>query len=333
MTVQIFEAGDVALASGETFPDLRLAYRTYGELNAARDNAVLYPTSFAAQHQEIDWLIGPGGILDTDEHFIVVIDLPGNGLSSSPSTTPAYAPLTYHDVVAVQRRLLAKRFRIERLALVYGWSMGGMQAYHWAARYPEMVERAAILCASAKCSPYNSVFIEGVRAALTADPAYRDGRFVGAPVTGIRAMGRVYAGWATSHAFYRDELWRVEGHTSLEDYLVAVWDTDFTRRDPADLLAQLDIWQSGDISACDEFAGDLDIALAGITAHVLLMPGTTDRYFDASDNQQESVKLKNAASVALRPIPSDYGHIAGNPVAIPADQEFIRAQVAALLQK
>ena len=59
-----------------------------------------------------------------------------------------------------------------------------------------------------------------MKAALTADPAFRDGRFVEKPVAGLRAMGRVYAGWAMSHAFYRDEVWREAGFNSLEDYLV-----------------------------------------------------------------------------------------------------------------
>jgi homoserine acetyltransferase len=102
--------------------------------------------------------------------------------------------------------------------------MGGMQAYHWAACHPDMVERAAVVCGSARCSPYNHVFLEGVKAALTADPMFRDGRFVDKPSAGLRAMGRVYAGWAMSHAFYRDEVWREAGFHSLEDYLARAWD-------------------------------------------------------------------------------------------------------------
>ena len=128
--------------------------------------------------------------------------------------------------------------------------MGGMQAYHWAACHPDMVERAAVVCGSARCSPYNHVFLEGVKAALTADPAFRDGRFVEKPVAGLRAMGRVYAGWAMSHAFYRDEVWREAGFNSLEDYLARSWDGAFARRDANDLLAQIGIWQRGDISRC-----------------------------------------------------------------------------------
>jgi homoserine O-acetyltransferase len=336
---EIFEAGDVTLQGGAVFPQLKLAYKTFGTLNAARDNVILYPTSFSAQHTDIEWLVQPGGALDPNSYFIVIANQFGNGLSSSPSNSrdvPGEAPFpafSYYDGVAIQRRLLAERFGVTRLALVYGWSMGGMQAYHWAARHPEMVERAAVVCGSARCSPYNHVFLEGVKAALTGDPAYRDGRFVARPTAGYRAMGRVYAGWAMSHEFYREEAWREAGFASLEDYLAGTWDTTFARRDANDLLAQIAIWQAGDIGRCDEFGGDFDRALAAIKAHMLLMPGRTDRYFDMRDNEDELGRLVNARSAALRAIPSIHGHRAGNPVNNAADRAFINAEISALLQR
>ncbi|MBC9880673.1 alpha/beta fold hydrolase [Bradyrhizobium sp. INPA01-394B] len=332
---EIFEAGDVTLQSGVVFPAMKLAYKTYGTLNQARDNVVLYPTSFSAQHFETEWLIGPDGVLDPASYFIVIPNLFGNGLSSSPSNSDGtpFPDVTYHDAIGIQHRLLTERFGVTKLALVYGWSMGGMQAYHWAALHPEMVERAAVVCGSARCAPYNYVFLESVKAALTGDPAFRDGRFVERPVAGYRAMGRVYAGWAMSHGFYREELWREAGFTSLEDYLVRAWDMTFARRDANDLLAQIGIWQRGDISRCAAFGGDLDRALTTIKAHMLLLPGVTDRYFDVRDNEDELGRLVNAKSAVLHPIPSLHGHRAGNPVNNPRDLAFLKAEIAALLDK
>lgn len=331
----IFEAGDVALQSGAVFPALKLAYKTYGTLSPARDNVILYPTSFSAQHFDTEWLIGPDGVLDPTRYFIIIPNLFGNGLSSSPSNSgeAPFPQLDYHDAIAVQHRLLTERFGASKLALVYGWSMGGMQGYHWAALHPDMVERVAVVCGSARCASYNHVFLEGVKAALTGDPAFRNGRFVEKPVAGYRAMGRVYAGWAMSHGFYRDELWREAGFTSLEDYLVRVWDATFARRDANDLLAQIGIWQRGDVSRCASFGGDFDRALAAIKAHTLLMPGATDRYFDVRDNEDELGRLVNAKSAVLHPIPSLHGHRAGNPVNNPRDQAFIKAEIATLLSK
>src|ERR1700675_3638465 len=134
---QIFEAGDVALQSGVVFRSLRLAYQTYGTLNANKDNVIVYPTSFSAQHYDTEWLIQPGGILDPDSYFIVIPNLFCNGLSSSPSNSgeaPGSAPfpdISYHDAVALQRRLLAEQFGIKRIARVFGWSVGGRRAFPW----------------------------------------------------------------------------------------------------------------------------------------------------------------------------------------------------------
>ncbi|MFH1343156.1 MAG: alpha/beta fold hydrolase [Pseudomonadota bacterium] len=334
---ELFDAGEVTLQSGDVFPGIRLAYKTFGRLNTARDNVIVYPTSFSAQHYDTEWLVGPGGVLDSDRYFIIIPNLFGNGLSSSPSNSEQvfghgrFPDISYHDAVSVQHRLLTQRFGITRIAMVYGWSMGGMQAYHWAAIYPDMVERAAIVCGSARCSPFNFVFLEGVKAALTADAAYVDDRFVSKPAAGLRAMGRVYAGWAMSHGFYRDELWRELGFSSLEDFLARSWDSAFTRRDANDLLSQIRMWQRGDISQCEAFGGDLSKALAAIKSRVLLMPGQTDGYFQVRDNKDELDLLANARSAELIPIPSLYGHRAGNPAFIPADRAFLHATVSAFL--
>ena len=86
---EIFEAGDVTLQSGTVFPSLKLAYKTYGTLSPARDNVILYPTSFSAQHFDTEWLIRPDGVLDPSRYFIIIPNLFGNGLSSSPSNTAA----------------------------------------------------------------------------------------------------------------------------------------------------------------------------------------------------------------------------------------------------
>jgi homoserine O-acetyltransferase len=128
-------------------------------------------------------------------------------------------------------------------------------------------------------------------------------------------------------------MWREAGFISLKDYLVRAWDGAFARRDANDLLAQVGIWQRGDISCCAAFGGDFDRALAAIKAHMLLMPSATDRYFDVRDNEDELGKLVNAKSAVLHPIPSLHGHRAGNPVTNPRDKAFLKAEVAALLSK
>ena len=305
-------------------------------MNADKSNAILYPTSYSAQHHDTQFMVGEGAALDPSRYFIIIPNPFGNGLSSSPSNTPwpdvgtRYPDVTYFDAVHVQRRMLAELWGIEKLALVYGWSMGAMQAYHWGALFPDAVERISVVCGSARCAPHNQVFIEGAKHALMADTAYRDGVFTERPVRGFRAMGRVYAGWALSQTFYREELWRSFGASSLEDYLVTYWETAFARRDPADLLAQFWTWQHGDISANPMYGGDLPKALAAIKALTLLMPGDHDLYFQVDDNRLEIQHLTNAE---LHPIPSVWGHRAGNPVTQQQDRAFIDSHVKALLAR
>ena len=90
---------------------------------------------------------------------------------------------------------------------------------------------------SAKTSAHNFVFLEGVKAALTADSVWQDGWFATPPTRVFQAMGRVYAGWGLSQAFYREEIWRKIGFSSLEDFLIGSCEANFRRPDANDLLA------------------------------------------------------------------------------------------------
>lgn len=331
---QVFDAGNVLLQSGRTFRNMTLAYKTFGTLNDDKSNVIVYPTSYSAQHYDTQFMVGDGAALDSSKYFIIIPNLFGNGLSSSPSNTPwpdvgtRYPNVTCFDAVHVQRRMLKALWGIDTVALVYGWSMGAMQAYHWAALFPDAVERIAVVCGAARCAPHNYVFIEGVKHALMADPAFRDGVFTERPVRGFRAMARAYASWALSQTFYREELWRTVGATSLEDYLVTFWEANYVRRDPSDLLAQFWTWQHGDISANTTYGGDFPKALANIRAKTLLMPGDQDLYFQVEDNRREMQHLKTGE---LHPIPSVWGHRAGNPLNQPEDRAFIETRVKALL--
>ena len=317
-----FRLGDFQVQSGEVIRDARLVWKTYGTLAPERDNVVLYPCSYGATHADMEWLIRPDGILDPTRWFVVIPNMFSNGMSSGAADSPGYPTLvTPWDNVQAQHRLLTEQFGIDRLHAVYGFSMGAQQAYHWAALFGDVVERIVVNCGSAKTAPHNFVFLEGVRTAVQAARTSEEG---------LRAMGRIYAGWALSQTFYRREMWRGLGFKDLEDFLVRSWEASFLRRKASDLMAQLWTWQAGDISANDLYRGDLPMALAGIKAKVLLMPSATDLYFQTDDNKAELPHLKYARLVE---IPSVWGHRAGNPAANPEDASFIDKQVTALLNE
>ena len=85
---ELFELGDIELQMGMTLRGASLAYKTYGTLNADKSNAIVYPTWYSGRHADNEWLIGDGMALDPSKYFIVVPNMLGNGLSSSPSNMP-----------------------------------------------------------------------------------------------------------------------------------------------------------------------------------------------------------------------------------------------------
>jgi homoserine O-acetyltransferase len=208
-----------------------------------------------------------------------------------------------------------------------GWSMGAQQTNQWGCLYPEMVERIAPFCGSARTAPHNIVFLEGVKAALTSDAAWNGGWYTTPPTRGLRAVGRVYAGWGLSQPFYRQELWRELGFSSLEDFLVGYWEGFFLKKDANNLLAMLWSWQHGDISANPVFGGDFKKALGAIRARAIVMPAERDLYFPAADNEWEVAQMPNAE---YRPIPGVWGHFAGGGSS-PVDTRFIDDALRELL--
>jgi homoserine O-acetyltransferase len=318
------------LQCGAVLPAARLVYQTYGELASDRRNVILYPTSYGAQHSDIDWLIGPDRILDPSRWFIVIPNMLGNGLSSAPSNDPAVGLaedgfwFTHWDNVRAQETLLRQVFGVDSLALVYGWSMGAQQAYHWGALYPDRVKRIVALCGTARTTEHNTIFLQSLRSALTADPAWDGRRFQTVPDRGLRAYARIYASWAASQGFYRDRLYVPLGYRDLEDYLVRAWEASYRQRDPHNLLAMIDTWLRCDVGDNPAYGGDTVKALRSIRAHTFVMPGTTDLYFTPEDCAAEAEQIPHAT---YRPIPSIWGHRAGNPYQNPDDEAFIRTAV------
>lgn len=294
MDYEIFEPGDVTLQSGMTLRNAFLAYKTYGTLNSDKSNAIVYPTRYSGQHYDNEWLIGDGMALDPQKYFIIVPNMLGNGLSSSPSNTPPpfdkarFPQVTVYDNVRLQHQLVTQKFGIEKIALVTGWSMGAQQTFQWGASYPDMVERIAPFAGTAKTWPHNFVFLEGVKAALRADATWNNGWYTEQPTTGLRAVGRVYAGWGFSQAFYREERYRELGYHSLEDFLVGYWEGFFLKKDANNLLAMAWTWQNGDISADPKYNGDFEKALRSIKARAVVMPGRVDLYFTPEDGEYEA---------------------------------------------
>ena len=189
----------ITLAGGAVLPAFELVYETYGELNAARSNAVLVCHALSGNHHvagrhadnpnNIGWwdnLVGPGKPLDTRRFFVVGVNNLGGcyGSTGPVSTNPAtgkpwgadFPVVIVEDWVATQARL-ADRLGIEAWAAVVGGSLGGMQAVQWALEYPERIRHALVIAAAPKLTAQNIAFNEVARQAILTDPDFHGGHY------------------------------------------------------------------------------------------------------------------------------------------------------------
>jgi homoserine O-acetyltransferase/O-succinyltransferase len=141
-----FILGDFKLESGEILEKAQIGYRTFGELNQAKDNVILIPSWFNGKSADLEAYIGPGNLIDPTGYHIVVVDALSNGVSTSPSNSETqrgekFPRITIRDMVETQHRLL-QHLGIKHVHAVIGISMGGMQAFQWMVQYPSFVSKA-----------------------------------------------------------------------------------------------------------------------------------------------------------------------------------------------
>ena len=314
--------GNLPLACGHTLPEAQLTYLQIGELNAQRSNLILVPTSYGARPEDLAWLAGP--VLDPERWCIVIAGMFGNGASSSPSHGAMGLAeqgwvVSHRDNVAAQRRLLQEVFGVERLPLIYGWSMGAQQAYQWAIDHPDQVERICCVCGTARTSPHNRLFCLSLRQALTADRHWTGAGFSGPPEQGLRSFALIYASWAASQPFFRTLAEPVEEHVESQ------WLPHYRRHDPRDLIAMLDTWLAHDVAQ----GGNLAASLRRITARTAVVAGSHDLYFPLDDLAADADSIPGAE---LHVIHSELGHRAGNPHSNLAEQRQLHSIVDTLLQ-
>jgi len=197
-SLRTFDFPELKLENGEVLKEVRVAYETYGELNAARSNAILITHAFsgdahAAFYHEgesrpgwWDNMIGPGKAFDTNRYFIICSNVIGGcagstGPSSVNAATGApyaldFPQITIKDMVNAQKRLV-EHLGIEKLYSIAGGSMGGMQVLQWLVSYPHAMKSAIPIATTARHSPQQIAFNEVGRQAIMADPNWNGGNY------------------------------------------------------------------------------------------------------------------------------------------------------------
>ena len=217
-SVTLFDARHpLTLTSGALLGPITVAFQTYGELSAARDNAVFICHALTGDAHVAgrrgpddrkpgwwDGFVGPGKAIDTNRYFVICANILGGcqgttGPSSEDSNTgqpygPQFPFLTVADVVAVHQALV-DHLEIPKLLAVIGGSLGGMQVLEWAARFPDRIAGAIVLASGAKLNAQGIAFNAVGRRAIYADPNFNEGRYYGqaqAPRFGL-ALARMIA--------------------------------------------------------------------------------------------------------------------------------------------
>jgi homoserine O-acetyltransferase len=214
--VRTYTFDSLPLQRGGQFGPVTLAYETWGTLNAERDNAILITHALTGSSHAYDeerpndakaawWnpLIGPGRPFDTSRYFVICSNILGGcyGSTGPSSIDPRsgrpygiHFPIVYiRDMVNAQRALI-DHLGIRQLAMVAGGSIGGQQALEWAVTYPELVQKVAVVAATAALTAQAVAFSEVGRQAILADPRWQGGDYLAGegPSVGL-AIARMLA--------------------------------------------------------------------------------------------------------------------------------------------
>ena len=330
------------LRSGATLPSYEIAYETYGELNAARSNAVLVCHALNASHHvagfyeddksNVGWwdnLVGPGKPLDTNRFFVIGSNYLGScfGSTGPASVNPAtgkpwgadFPVVTVEDWVESQARL-ADRLGIERFAAVMGGSLGAMQALQWTLSYPARVRHALVIAAAPRLSAQNIAFNEVARQAIMTDPDFHGGHYYDhgvVPARGLRIARMIGHITYLSNDAMMEKFGRVLRRGALgfdfdidfeiESYLRYQGEKFSTYFDANTYLRITKALDYFDPAA--DFGGDLTAALARAEAQFLVVSFKSDWRF-APERSREIVRglLDNRKIVSYLEIDAPGGH-------------------------
>jgi homoserine O-acetyltransferase len=330
------------LESGLALAPFQIAYKTYGELNAAKSNAILVchaltgdqhvasPHPVTARPGWWSTMVGPGKPVDTDRFFVICANILGGCMGSTgpasinPRTGKPYAldfpVITIADMVDAQARLV-DHLGIDTLFSVIGGSMGGMQVLEWAARYKERVYTAVPLATAAWHSAQNIAFHEVGRQAVMADPDWAGGRYTelgrmprrGLAVARMAAHITYLSEEALQRKFGRNlqaraaRTFSFDADFQVESYLRHQGSTFVDRFDPNSYLYITRAMDYFDMAA--EHGGTLANAFRGTRTRFCVVSFTSDWLYPTRESK-EIVQALNAvaANVSFVEIESDKGH-------------------------
>jgi homoserine O-acetyltransferase/O-succinyltransferase len=332
----------LTLKSGAVLPQYHLTYETYGELNAAKTNAVLICHALSGNHHVAgryspedkypgwwDNLIGPGKPLDTNKFFVIGLNnLGGCHGSSGPSSvnpltdrpySSTFPVVTVEDWVESQARLL-DYLGIDQLAAVIGGSLGGMQALQWNIVYPERVRNAFVIASAPNLTAQNMAFNEVARQAIITDPEFFDGDYYNhgtVPRRGLRIARMLGHITYLSDDVMGEKFGRKLRHGNVKYSFDVEFEMESYLRYQGDKFAgefdantYLRMTRALDyFDPALDYDGDLSKALSRAKAKFVVISFTTDwRFSPARSREIVQALLDNALPVKYAEVTSAHGH-------------------------
>jgi len=316
-----------ALDSGENLPDVEIAYRTWGRLNEAGDNAVIVCHALTGSADADDWwgsLFGPGKALDPERFFIVCSNVLGGcyGTTGPASLAPDGRPwaarfpaITVRDQVRLQMAL-ADELAIRGIRFVIGGSMGGLQALEWALLDPVRVKAIVSIAATARHTAWCAAWSEAQRLALSADPRFNGGNYDPAnpPRAGLEAARAIAMvsyrspsslgvrfGRASGREVFADRA-DVPGDLAVRNWLRFHGRTLAERFDANSYLALIDAMDTHDIA---RDRGKFQAVLRQIRQPALIGSVLSDLLYPPIE---QHVLVRQLPSAELFDIDSGHGH-------------------------
>ncbi|MEE6281958.1 homoserine O-acetyltransferase [Georgenia sp. MJ170] len=332
------DLGALPLEAGGRLPHVRLAYETWGELNAAGDNALLichaltgdtHVTGTAGPgHPDAGWwsrIVGPGLAVDTDRWFVVAVNVLGGCQGSTGPSSPApdgtpwgsrFPTVTVRDQVAAEIEL-SDRLGIGRWAHIVGASMGGHRVLEWAVMAPDRVRSIAVIASNAQTSADQIAWAHPQQAAIRLDPNFRGGDYYDAPDgqgphaglalarqiahTTYRSAEELEARFGRLHQHAEDPM--LGGRFAVQSYLDHHGNKLALRFDANSYLALTSSMLTHDLG---RDRGGVEAALAEIRADTLVIAVESDRLFLPAESERIAAGVSGAGPV--RYLRSPYGH-------------------------
>jgi homoserine O-acetyltransferase len=293
--------GDFKLVSGEVVRDCKIGYRTFGKMNADKSNIVVFPTWAGGTTQELIGDVGPKGLIDDAEYFVILLDAFSNGVSSSPSNSVAqphmkFPKITVRDMVNSQHEVLIKTLGISHVKAVMGVSMGGMQTFQWMVSYPNFMDKAIPIVGSPHVAPYDVVLWRINIDAIETNPAWNNGDYTENPAKLVEfeigeLMLNTPAQYNRSHT--RDQALGALAKAAAEP-----------GKDANNKIRQSEAMMALDVS--DRFGGSMEKAAAAVKAKVFVVVSRQDHVV----TPQPAIDLAGLLHAPMLELESECGHLA-----------------------